>query len=112
MDPAATHQFVENYNWDKGLDPIGPIVESPHTEFATALLVYWRLGGPWLAETSTGVNQTAYRMQCRVRERFLAGYYPQGSCSYDPSSDLSKVQIFKLRKSGIPELLLGDQTSA
>jgi hypothetical protein len=41
------HDWVRGYNWDDGLDPIWPIVESDTTEFATALLIYWRVDGPW-----------------------------------------------------------------
>lgn len=102
---SELHTWVAAYNWDDGLPPIRAVVDSPATEFATALMIYWRLGGPLLE--GTVVNAEAKRLQDLVRERLLAGYYPRGDCQFDPTGELTPVQLYRFRKAGVPELLLG-----
>ena len=108
MNNNELHQWVIEYNWDDGFAPIWPIVESEETEFATGLLIYWRLGGPWLEESSSDVNDEANRLQRLVKEHLLSGFYRQGNLNYDPVTDegLSKVQVYKLKKVGFPQQLL------
>jgi hypothetical protein len=106
MDSGQLHEWVNRYNWDDGLAPIWVIIDSSQTEFATALMIYWRLGGPWLEAEPGSVNSEAKRLQDIVRERLLAGFYPQGSARFDPGAELSRTQLYSLRKAGVPELLL------
>lgn len=98
------HQWVADYNWDNGLAPIWPIVESKETEFGTALMIYWRLEGPYLETRSHETN----RLHAAVKERLLAGYYRVGTIPYDPVADnqISKTQLYNLKKSGIPKELI------
>jgi hypothetical protein len=107
MDAIRLHEWVAAYNWDDGLAPMWLIADSLRTEFATALLIYWRLGGPWLEGDSAPVNAEAVRLQAVVRERLLAGFYSRGTTRFDPSAELSRVQLHQLRRAGVPELLLG-----
>lgn len=111
--PTATeiHERIANYNWDDGVAPIRPIVDDRKTEFATALLIYWRLGGPWLEGDVSPVNHDAVRLQQLVRERLLTGYYPRIRLRYYPVEDmrLSKVQVAKLKRNGCPLDLLEPQ---
>ena len=104
VEPAELFRWVEQYNWDDGLAPIWPISDWPHTELATALLIYWLLGGPDLEAEPGCTGWEAKQLQDRVRERILAGYYPKGTVRYDP--DLSQVHLYLYRKAGIPEELL------
>ena len=108
MNKDELHQLVVEYNWDDGLELIWPIVESQETEFATALLIYWRLGGPWLEESTGAVNDEASRLQRLVKGNLLSGFYLKGSLNYDPiiDNELSRVQIYKLKKMGFPPELL------
>jgi len=106
-DSAKLHDWVARYNWDDGLEPMWVVAESRQTERATALMIYWRLGGPWLEAETGGVNSGAKRLQDVIRERVLAGFYPRLSSVFDPRSELSKVQIYQLLKDGLPEALLG-----
>src|SRR5262245_36916934 len=105
MDSAKLHAWVERYNWDDGLAPIRPIAESPRTEFATGLLIYWRLGGPALERDTAPVNAEAVKLQALVRLQLLAGFYPRGAARFSPK--LTKTHLYQLRKAGVPELLLG-----
>jgi hypothetical protein len=87
-----------------------PIVESSQTEFATALLIYWRLGGPDLELDVSAVNAPARQLQARVRSLLVNGYYVRGTSLFSPQ--LSRVELYKLRRAGVPEVLLGDQDSS
>ncbi len=106
MNPAELHGWVCEYNWDDGVGPMWPVADDPRTEFATALVIYWRLEGPWL-EADTSAGHAEYRrLQAVVRERLLAGFYLAGSAVYDPSAELSRVQVYKFRQAGTPDVLL------
>lgn len=105
MTSAEIHAWVEDYNWDDGLIPIRDIIDNPSTEFATALLIYWRLEGPWI-EADSAADGEAARLVRRVRERLTAGTYPRGTGRFDPTAELSRTQLYRLRKAGVPELLL------
>src|SRR5581483_9088633 len=107
METTNLHDWVCRYNWDDGLEPIWSIADNPATEFATALLIYWRLGGPWLESEPTGINAEAKRLQDKIRDRLLSGFYPVGRAIFDPLTELSRVQVYQLRKAGLPALLLG-----
>ena len=109
---TSLHEWVARYNWDDGLAPIWSIADSPATEFATALLIYWRLGGPWLEAETSAANAEAKRLQDTIRDRLLARFYPQGRAEFDPKSELSRTQVYQLRKGGLPELLLGRASKA
>ncbi len=104
MEGNEIHQWVANYNWDDGFDPIWPIVENKETEFATALMIYWRLEGPWLEAGS----EQARHLHDAVEERLLSGYYRMGTMRYHPVAEnqLSKAQVYKLKKAGIPMELI------
>ncbi len=105
-----THEELLDYNWDDGIDPVWPVVDSPATEYATALLIYWRLEGPCL-ESSAASNEEAVKMNSIVRRRLLDGFYPKGNRKYDPLVDnrLSKVQAHKLRMGGCPVELISPE---
>jgi hypothetical protein len=101
--PQELHEWVRSYNWDDGLAPIWPVVQSDTTELATALLIYWRLEGPWF-QGGAHANEEAGRLHALVERRLLEGVYAKGSVRYDPVADngLSRVQISKLKQSGLP----------
>jgi len=100
------HEEIIEYNWDDGLVPIRAVVDSPDTQLATALLIYWRLEGPYMAASKP---DDATRLNATVRERIVSGYYRQGDLRYDPIEDnrLSLTQVYKLERAGIPPVLLG-----
>lgn len=107
MSDADVFAFVSNYNWDDGFDAIRPIVNDPATEFATALLIYWRLDGPYLESSSSDVNTEALNLSRLVKERLLAGWYPKKSLQFFPvvHEELGVMQIHKLKKMGVPKEL-------
>lgn len=112
MDSSCVHDRVAEYNWDDGVAQMWPVADDQRTEFATALLIYWRLGGPWLESEVAPVNTEARRLQSAVRERLLNGFYAQGTLRFDPTQELSRTQLYQFRRAGIPALLLGEQRPA
>jgi hypothetical protein len=88
------------------------VVQSADTQFATALLIYWRLEGPWIYRS--GSDSEAVMLHDAVESRLLTGAYARGSLRYDPVSDnsLSRVQVAKLKRSGFPIQLLEPAYSA
>jgi len=107
MKKSALHEWIRSYNWDDGLAPMWSIVESDATEFATALLIYWRLEGPWF-QSGAATNDEVARLHALVEKRLLEGVYAKGTIRYNPVADnrLSRVQVFKLKQSGLPIQLL------
>ena len=101
------HEEIADYNWDDGLTKIWPVVNNPKTEFATALLIYWRIEGPFFNSNNPRDDEYA-RMNKVLEKRLNVGFYKKGKLRYDPLSDnqLSKVQIFKLKKQGFPPELI------
>lgn len=106
MDVADLHKWVAAYNWDDGLAPMWAIADWPRTEYATALLIFWRLGGPDLEGDAASVNAEAARLLTLVRGRLLGGFYPRGASRFDPAAELSQVQLYRFRNVGVPEALL------
>lgn len=105
MNAAEAHEWVELYNWDDGLEPMTELANDPQMEFATALLMYWRLEGPYLSESGR-VNEEARKLRDLLHDRLLAGFYPKGALRYEPAEGLSRTQAYLLRKAGFPEELL------
>ena len=112
QDPRAIHEWVREFNWDDDLAPIWAIAHRADTEFATALLIYWRLEGPWISRSDS--NSDAVKLHDFVEARLLSGAYAKGSISYDPVAEnaLSRVQVAKLKRSGFPSRLLEQVTIA
>jgi hypothetical protein len=98
------HNDIVQYKWDEGLERLWPVVDSPETEFATALLIYWRLEGPWIDENILGVSSETQKMISIVKQRLLECFYKKGFLRYDPVSDnrLSKAQVHKLKRATFP----------
>lgn len=103
--PSEKHEWVRQYNWDDGVGPIWPIVDDENTEFATTLMIYWRMEGPWF---ESKFSDEAKRLHDTVAERLLSGFYTNRHLQYFPIEDyqLSKTQLHKLRKSGVPSELI------
>jgi len=105
-----THDEIAEYNWDDGFAPIWPVVDDPATDSGTALLIYWRVEGPWLEkeEDVAVCNREAWHLNHILEARLLSGFYSSRRIRYDPVTDnqLSRVQVYKLKQAGVPVELI------
>ena len=71
------HQWIADYNWDDGVTPLWPVAESDDTDFATALMIYWRLYGPWFVSPEGEINDEARHLRDDALKKLyvaVAGY--------------------------------------
>jgi hypothetical protein len=108
VTPEASYRLISEFNWDDDLAPVAAIVDSASTDFATALMIFWRLDGPWMKDDDADCNATARELNLRVRSNLVSGFYTNRRLHYDPVADngLSKVQVYKLLKNGVEPVLL------
>jgi hypothetical protein len=108
MTPEQQYQFVVDFNWDDSLDPILQILDSRECVFETALLVFWRLEGPWVI-TGQLPNHPHSNLIDVLKHDLLSGRYPRGLIRFNPieTEGLSRTQVYQLKKAGLPKALLG-----
>lgn len=85
-----------------------PLVHDENTDIGTALLLYWSLEGPYLIEENCSYNHDVWQMNQILKERICTAFYKHSNIQYDPVEDkqLSRVQVAKLLKAGVDEILL------
>jgi hypothetical protein len=96
-----------DYNWDDGFRVPDAISDHPLCDLATALLLFWRGGAIEHFEATGPPSESEgewVAFSRKITDRLLSGHYKPGVNGYDPP--LTKVQKYKLRKRGVPELLL------
>lgn len=109
MSPSEQYSFVLSFNWDDGFEPVKEVLLARDCSLETALLAFWRAEGPWLYIESV-VDGSAHTEFVRwLSHRILSGQYPSTLGGFDPRKTecVSKTQLFKLRKAGLPEVFLG-----
>lgn len=109
-DTIMLHIIADNYNWDDGFSVPKMIIENKYCDFGTALMIFYDADGYTFLnknnEPSESFNEwfkfVSYLYKKLVDENFL-----YKSIQYSP--ELTKVQIYKLKKNNpnIPEALLG-----
>ena len=103
-NPAFLQQIAEIYNWDDGFEVPKDIAEHASCDRATALTLFWLAEGISLYDGSieeVAEEEREWADFCRLLgQRLVDGHYPLGVTSFDP--ELSKVQVFKLQKAGVP----------
>lgn len=100
--PEELHAVMLAHNWDSGLEVLVAILEHPLCERGTASMMYFFAQGPWTDIASASPRHA--ELIRRTSEKLLSGEMPERIISYCP--DLGKVDLYKLRKAGVPEGLL------
>lgn len=105
-------QLALAYNWDDGFALPARIIEHANCDLAVALEIFW------LADAATvylgdarqsPLNAEWHRFAQTLAKQILEGRYVAGHEPFQPP--LTKVQVYKLRKRGLPEVFLtGSQT--
>lgn len=105
--PAQLQDAANRYNWNDGFSIPIEISNHAQCDLATALELFW------LAEAIvwfTGeieadeYNHAWAAFSGHITNRILDGYYKVGQGRF--SSPLSRVQVYKYLKQGVPEILL------
>lgn len=109
MKPTELHSYIRDYNWDDGPERVFELLEQPEVDRATALLAYWELQGPWHSFMQDAYGRHPYAAHvAALQARLLGGFYARAELNFSPVEDLgvSKVQLLKLRRAGLPDALL------
>lgn len=109
MTPAEQFVFVDQYNWDDGLEPIKSILLSETCAQETALLAFWRADGPFLLVGEINEDKIYGPFLRWLADRIKKGNYQEKLEGFDPikSEGVSRTQLYKLRKAGLPEVFFG-----
>jgi hypothetical protein len=96
-DPEELHAFADTWNWDKGRWALQEILDNPACEAATALLIYWRSRPEYylqyadrdaiVANPLASHALDGFDFMTKLEARYVAGDFPVGSVSFDPSND-------------------------
>lgn len=100
-NPLVLHVFAANYNWNSGFEVPKAILENGNCDFGTGLLLFYHADGYRILESKEAVSESLLRdwkeFIKNLYEKILVGDFPNRRISFNPP--LTKVQIFKLRKS-------------
>ena len=82
------HQFVQNYNFDDGLEPFEWIVKQKHCDKGTALCLYWHLEPDFHCEKNRrdASNQDIELIK-EIENRFLTGFYENEQFAFNPKTE-------------------------
>ncbi len=99
-DSAELHLFVKLWNWDGGIEEIRKVINHPHCEAATALMVYWRMQPEFYSRLKashkmTESEQENFELLKQVELRFVSGDFPVGDCHYDPADDNDRLATIR-----------------
>jgi len=113
MTPEQAFKLVYEYNWDDGVENVLPIISEPSCEFATALLAYWRLEGPYFFQGGHHPGHEHEALLDKLYSQLVRGHFQHGGARFDPVREysLSRVDLHKFRKVGLPEELVEPKNS-
>jgi hypothetical protein len=107
-DMAAKHLdiLISEYNWDNGFRIPQMVVDNKNCELATALKTFHLSDGYSYLHQSTHENSKWFQFVSCLYDRILAGHFSKGNLSY--KIPLTKTQIYKLKRTNVPEVFLTD----
>ncbi|WP_246070775.1 DUF4274 domain-containing protein [Paenibacillus kobensis] len=110
MNNLELHTFAANYNWNSGFEVPKAILGNDNCDFGTGLLMFYRADGYRLLESKDALSESTLRERkefiSNLYQRLLEDGFYNKEISFTPP--LTKVQVFKLRKSNpsVPSILL------
>ena len=84
------HVYVARSNYDDNLPHLGWLADQPKLDLATAVMMFWCLGGRWqagFAADSPEAQQDKWQLCQRLQQRCVQGFYAQGAIHFDPGQD-------------------------
>ena len=99
------YELANSYNWNDGLAVPTAIADNSDCDLGTALALFWHSSAidAITGEIYAQPSDSDWLDFCRgLIDKIQAGIYKIGLVSFDPG--LNKVQLYKLRKAGVPSI--------
>ncbi len=84
---AQRHIFAARANYDDNAEAFRWLIDSPETDQATALLLYWNLGAAWYVQFDSAEaagDPDTYQVLRLIEQRYASGFYETASIYFDP----------------------------
>ncbi|MCU5438823.1 DUF4274 domain-containing protein [Bacillus cereus] len=99
-NPIIFHCFAANYNWNNGFDIPNAILENKDCDLGTGLLMFHYVDGYRLLESSEEVSNSLLQewkvFILKLQNKIMNLEFKTQNISFSP--ELTKIQIFKLKK--------------
>lgn len=92
---AEWHQFVQNWNYDDGIEPFEWMIKQKTLDKGTVLCLYWLLQPDYFCrftseeQVEDDLYFEQYKLLKEIEERYLAGFYQDENFSFDPNLKFS-----------------------
>lgn len=109
-NPLILHFFAANYNLNSGFDVPKALLENENCDFGTGLLMFHYADGYRMLENSEEVSNSTLEewkdFLIKLYNKLINLEFKSQNISFNP--ELTKIQIFKLRKNNpnIPDILI------
>ncbi len=93
LTATELHQFVQNWNYDDGIEPFEWIVKQKYLDKGTALCLYWMLQPDYFCRFETedeikeDINYETYQIVKEIEQRYVSGFYTNENFSFDPKEE-------------------------
>lgn len=112
-DAKELHLFAENWHWDGGgAEPLLPLVENPHCDAGTMLMLFWLGGGEdsyfqydAVKDIDSDFDREVHRLMRRIEKKLVSKDYATAKIYFDPSSFISMRDRCDEFARQIPEIM-------
>ncbi|MFO0821474.1 MAG: DUF4274 domain-containing protein [Pirellulales bacterium] len=112
-DPKELHLFAQNWHWDGGGGKqLLPLVDNPHCDAGTMLMLFWHGGGEDMyfqfdavKDVEDEFNREIHRLLRRIEKKIVAKDYATSNIYFDPESFISMPDRRDEFARQIPEVL-------
>ena len=87
---AERHIYVARSNYGDNLPHLSWLADQPDLDLATAVMMFWCLGGRWhagVAADEPQAQQADWQLTQLLQQRCAQGFYAQGAIHFDPAQD-------------------------
>lgn len=93
LSAVELHQFVQNWNYDDGIEPFKWIIKQKMLDKGTVLCLYWLLQPDYFCqfesedEIKDDLYFGHYKLLKEIEERYNTGFYQDEHFSFDPHEE-------------------------
>lgn len=106
MDAEPLDILISDYNWDNGFRIPQMVIDNKNCELSTAIKTFYLGDGYSYLIENLNDNSKWFQFISCLYDRILEGHFLKGDLSY--KIPLTKIQIYKLKKNTVPDILLTD----